>query len=120
VSKFKYLFINALCFKTIWQAHYFFTILDIKFKIIIIISTLLFLGWYFTNTETLSVKNNMEVMKNTDTAMEPYKYCTCKEKKGDKSVMCTHENCPNFWYHYVCLGIKRKPTSKKWKCEFYK
>lgn len=78
------------------------------------------LGRYFTNTESLSVKNNMEIMQNTDTAIEPYKYCTCKEDKGGKSIMCTQENCPNLWYHYVCLGIKRKPTSKKWKCEFCK
>lgn len=73
------------------------------------------LGRHFTNT--LSVKNYME---DTDTAKGPYKYCTCKEDKGGKSIMCTQENCPNLWYHYVCLGIKRKPTSKKWKCEFCK
>lgn len=32
------------------------------------------LGRYFTNTESLSVKNNMGVMQNSDTAKEPYKY----------------------------------------------
>jgi len=69
------------------------------------------LGRYFTNTETFSIKNNMEVMQNTDTVKEPYKYCTYKEDKGGKSIMCTQENCPNLCYHYVCLGIKRKPTS---------
>lgn len=26
---------------------------------------------------------------DTDTAKEPYKYCTCKEDKGDKSVVYT-------------------------------
>ncbi|KAL4126447.1 hypothetical protein QTP88_010669 [Uroleucon formosanum] len=68
---------------------------------------------YFTNTESLSVKNSMEVVQNTDTAKEPYEYCTCKEDKGGKLIMCTQENCPDLWYHYVCSGIKRKPTSNK-------
>jgi len=44
-----------------------------------------------------------------------YPYCMCKTDKGGKMLMCSQEGCLNLWYHYTCLGIKRKPN-KNWKC----
>lgn len=77
------------------------------------------LGRHFSNIENVSVdKNNIKVVGNAKES--EYKYCTCKNNIGGKSIMCTKENCPNHWYHYTCLGIKRKPISKKWKCELCK
>ncbi|XP_029347429.1 chromatin modification-related protein png2-like isoform X2 [Acyrthosiphon pisum] len=76
-----------------------------------------------STSETVNVSSKLKQGRNLTniyTAKEPSKYCTCKEEKGGKSIMCTQENCPNLWYHYVCLGIKRKPRSEKWKCKFCK
>lgn len=69
------------------------------------------LGRYFTNrhsTEQTSIEEDSQDIL--------YYYCTCKKNVGGKMIMCTQEGCPNLWYHYKCLGVKRKPTKKQWKC----
>lgn len=69
------------------------------------------LGRHFSNMEITTLEET-EIIPTT------YKYCTCKQNTGGKMLMCTQDGCPNLWYHYSCLGIKRKPSTKKWKCAF--
>jgi len=66
------------------------------------------LGRHFSNTEI----KPMETYNETPT----YENCVCKKNTGGKMIMCTKEGGPNLWYHYSCLGIKRKPSTKTWKC----
>lgn len=66
------------------------------------------LGRHFSNIQV----NPIETHNTTN----KYEFCTCKNNIGGKMLMCTKEGCPNLWYHYSCLGIKRKPSTKTWKC----
>ena len=37
-------------------------------------------------------------------------------KKGNMSS-CHNENCPIEWFHFQCVGFKKKPSAKtKWYC----
>lgn len=73
------------------------------------------LGRYYTN-RTVNEQSNVE----EDGIPTSNSYCTCKQNIGGKMIMCTQEGCPNLWYHYKCLGLQRKPTTKKWKCTICK
>lgn len=66
------------------------------------------LGRHFSNTEIKPIETYDETLT--------YENCVCKKNTGGKMIMCTKEGCPNLWYHYSCLGIKRKPSTKTWKC----
>ncbi|KAL4112365.1 hypothetical protein QTP88_016173 [Uroleucon formosanum] len=63
---------------------------------------------HFSNTEIKPIETYDEILT--------YKNCVCKKNTGGKMIMRTKEGCPNLWYHYNCLGIKRKPSTKTWKC----
>ena len=41
-------------------------------------------------------------------------YCTCRQGETGKMIGCDGP-CRD-WYHYKCVGLKRKPQSKKWFC----
>lgn len=31
-------------------------------------------------------------------------------------IQCERDDCPNDWFHYDCVGLKRAPTGK-WVCK---
>jgi len=71
------------------------------------------LGWFYTKNQSIE---KSKLKESVVSKSGPYQYCTCKNDTGGKMIMCTKEGYSNLWYHYTCIGIKRKPTAKKWKC----
>ena len=59
------------------------------------------------------VKNGDEVVEEE----RAEKYCVCGEDKpGTWMIGCDNPECPVEWYHYSCVGIKRKPKGD-WYCK---
>ena len=42
-------------------------------------------------------------------------WCSCREKEHGRMVACYNSKCSIIWFHYACVGIKRKPKGK-WYC----
>jgi putative phage-type endonuclease len=43
-------------------------------------------------------------------------YCFCQKEAYGKMIACDNQNCNNEWFHYQCVGIKRKPRGD-WYCK---
>ena len=43
-------------------------------------------------------------------------YCLCQQEEHGLMIACDGENCPFQWFHYACVGIKRKPKGQ-WFCQ---
>ena len=42
-------------------------------------------------------------------------YCLCRQGEHGRMVACDNPNCLIEWYHYICVGITKKPKGK-WYC----
>lgn len=42
-------------------------------------------------------------------------WCFCKGVESGRMIACDNEGCSIEWFHYTCVGIKRKPKGK-WYC----
>eukprot|EP00457_Paulinella_chromatophora_P009858 gb/GEZN01009936.1/.p1 GENE.gb/GEZN01009936.1/~~gb/GEZN01009936.1/.p1 ORF type:complete len:263 (+),score=27.12 gb/GEZN01009936.1/:319-1107(+) len=42
-------------------------------------------------------------------------FCTCQKPSYGDMVGCDGEKCPYEWFHFDCVGLKRKPKGK-WYC----
>lgn len=42
-------------------------------------------------------------------------YCICREPAYGRMIQCSNEDCPNVWYHFPCMNIRRKPRGT-WCC----
>lgn len=36
-------------------------------------------------------------------------WCICSEPEYGRMIKCDNEGCPNQWFHYPCVNIRRKP-----------
>ena len=44
-------------------------------------------------------------------------YCFCQQPEDERKMIgCDNENCKYKWFHFECLGLKRKPRVKYWYC----
>ena len=54
---------------------------------------------------------------SSDVLNDLYCYCQQPEKVGRRMIGCDNENCSNYkWFHFECLGLKRKPRGHYWYC----
>ena len=66
---------------------------------------------------THKFKNGTEEMAPTDLSSdEDKRYCFCGENKPGRMIGCDNPNCTIEWFHYSCVGIKRKPKGE-WFCK---
>ena len=56
-------------------------------------------------------KSSTESDKHSDNEV----WCLCKGKEDGKMIACDNSNCSIEWFHYACVGIKRKPKGT-WYC----
>ena len=42
-------------------------------------------------------------------------WCLCKGDENGRMIACDNQDCSIEWFHYSCVGIKRKPKGK-WYC----
>jgi hypothetical protein len=42
-------------------------------------------------------------------------YCLCKQFSHGKMIACDNNACSIEWFHFPCVGLKRKPRGK-WYC----
>ena len=42
-------------------------------------------------------------------------WCLSRDKEDGKMIACDNSDCPFVWFHYACVGIKRKPKGR-WLC----
>lgn len=42
-------------------------------------------------------------------------FCTCQKAESGKMVLCDNTHCSIEWFHFTCVGLKRKPRGK-WLC----
>lgn len=44
-------------------------------------------------------------------------YCYCQQPEDDQRMIgCDNDTCTYKWFHFKCLGLKRKPRGKYWYC----
>lgn len=44
-------------------------------------------------------------------------WCLCNQPEEGDMIACNNENCAIEWFHFQCVGIKKKPSaSTKWYC----
>lgn len=48
-------------------------------------------------------------------APQPPQYCICKQGEYGKMILCESASCKVGWFHFQCVGLKRKPRGK-WFC----
>ena len=77
-------------------------------------------GKFYTN---LNNETTQSVLKQVpENAESPYKsndkdlWCSCRGTESDRMVGCDNQNCQWKWFHFDCVGIKRKPKSNLWYC----
>lgn len=58
-------------------------------------------------------KENVDVHANEE-EVEPL-YCFCQQPEFGKMIGCDNDFCQYEWFHYPCVGIKRKPRGR-WYC----
>ena len=55
-------------------------------------------------------------LKNSSTPCITEKlYCTCQKPASGRMVGCDNSKCRMEWFHFGCVGLKRKPRGK-WYC----
>lgn len=42
-------------------------------------------------------------------------WCLCKGAESGRMIACDNQDCSIEWFHYACVGIKRKPKGR-WYC----
>lgn len=42
-------------------------------------------------------------------------YCVCRKPESGRMIACDSQTCSGVWFHYSCVGLKRKPRGK-WYC----
>ena len=42
-------------------------------------------------------------------------WCVCRGEESGRMIACDHQGCSVEWFHYACVGIKRKPKGS-WFC----
>ena len=42
-------------------------------------------------------------------------FCICNQEESGRMILCDNDNCSIEWFHYECVGIKRKPKGE-WFC----
>lgn len=42
-------------------------------------------------------------------------WCVCKGEESGRMIACDHQDCSIEWFHYACVGIKRRPKGN-WYC----
>lgn len=53
-----------------------------------------------------SVTNHQDPQNNAcDTAAEAF--CICKGPEKGRMIGCDNQNCPDKWFHFTCVGLKR-------------
>ena len=43
------------------------------------------------------------------------RYCWCGGIEEEKMIACNNASCPNVWFHFDCIGLKREPRGE-WFC----
>ena len=56
---------------------------------------------------------DVDVIRHED---ENKLYCTCKRPSFGRMIQCANDDCLDVWFHYECVGIKRKPKGN-WFCK---
>ena len=54
-------------------------------------------------------------MESTEACDDGKLYCSCKKPSYGKMINCENDDCSTEWYHYSCVGLKRKPKGN-WFC----
>ena len=72
-----------------------------------------------------AMKEDLQVQKPTDVTDDSRTlqdqttdrdtWCLCQDKEDGKMIACDNSDCPFVWFHYACVGIKRKPKGM-WFC----
>lgn len=52
---------------------------------------------------------------DTDKENRNKTYCTCGSGEHGRTIACDNTQCAVEWFHYGCVGIRRKPRGK-WYC----
>lgn len=66
--------------------------------------------------ELLTRKVESEVNQETSqTTCDNQVFCVCRKPESGKMVMCDNKQCSIEWFHFTCVGLKRKPRGK-WLC----
>ncbi|ELU15914.1 hypothetical protein CAPTEDRAFT_207822 [Capitella teleta] len=48
-------------------------------------------------------------------------HCSSGHPDGEDMIGCNYDGCPNEWYHWACVGIKKaSPKKKAWKSVVFK
>ena len=42
-------------------------------------------------------------------------FCVCNQPSSGEMVACDNPTCKIEWFHFICVGLKKKPTST-WYC----
>lgn len=75
-------------------------------------------GGAFRNKSLLEEEEEDE-FEDIDDGAEPESdqepICYCKSASFGEMVACDNEDCEIEWFHFACVGLKRKPTGR-WFC----
>ena len=78
-------------------------------------------GKFYTNlnnvlTSQLVLKQVPENAKSPNKSNDKDLWCSWRGIESDRMVGCNNQNCQWKWFHFDCVGIKRKPKSNLWYC----
>ncbi|KAI4864250.1 hypothetical protein F4820DRAFT_458965 [Hypoxylon rubiginosum] len=62
-----------------------------------------------------AVDNMEEDDEDEDGDEDEKKYCLCQSKESGDMIACDNHFCPYEWFHWKCVGLKKKPRGK-WLC----
>ena len=59
--------------------------------------------------------NTLTAKSSSQTDCTAPTYCWCGKEESRKMIACDNPECELEWFHYECVGLKRKPRGK-WFC----
>lgn len=91
---------------------------NIRIEVFLIVVTGLMLTGYLGDNEATfmtAVDNMEEDDEDEDGDEDEKKYCLCQSKESGDMIACDNHFCPYEWFHWKCVGLKKKPRGK-WLC----
>ena len=70
---------------------------------------------YYSWQAAEKVRNSEDQRSCSDTGIDDDVWCMCKNKESGRMIACDSSDCLIQWFHYACVGIKRKPKGM-WYC----
>ena len=64
-----------------------------------------------------ALKSRYEDTPGTSAMSTSYSHCICGKQDRNPMIGCDNENCPNQWFHWNCVGIRKDPKSNVWYCK---